>query len=187
MTAQIPDSVGYEGTEFAIAGINGSGLFDPLAYDIRPIAPSTANWRGYVASYEVRGERLHLDRLTIGKDSRDIPLPALFGVSPDLTDFDAEYEFDEAPMDFSGGLLLGDEFVHELYVHMGFHPAWKYRRVMELIFENGALLRSHDHSERIAEIRGEIVRGTRPDPDADPELIGWIDRTFELGYGRTFG
>lgn len=47
------------------------------------------------------------------------------------------YEFKDVPL--SGGLLLGEGFIQELYVHMGFHPAWKYLHVIELIFEGGQL------------------------------------------------
>lgn len=49
------------------------------------------------------------------------------------------YEFKDVPIPLSGGLLLGEGFIQELYAHMGFHPAWKCLHVIELIFEGGQL------------------------------------------------
>ena len=191
MTAQIPDSVRYEGEEYDLAGVNGAGLFDPAAHGVVPTGTSSANWRGFVASYVVRDGQLHLERLTLGLDrstDQAAAPPVLFGTGPEEDfGFELEYTFDEAPIEFSGGVLLGKHFIEELYIHMGFAPAWKYRRVLELIFESGRLLRAHDRSSKVAKIRDRITSGRAPDPDAQADLIRWIDRTFELDYGRTFG
>ena len=40
---------------------------------------------------------------------------------------------------------------------------------------------------RMAAFRREIRAGDRPDPDEDPDVVAWIDRTFSLDYGRSFG
>jgi hypothetical protein len=62
-----------------------------------------------------------------------------------------------------------------------------FQTVHELLFDDGRLVRAHDRSPEITRVREEILRGDRPDPDAAGDLIGWIGRTFELDYGRTFG
>jgi hypothetical protein len=193
MTAQIPDVVRYRERDYAIAGVAGSGLFDPADWGIEPVATSTANWRGFSALYELKEERLHLKELSIGiaDDNGETPSEPvrIFDTLPksDRGPFGTPYEFDNAPLPFSGGLLLGDRFIHELYVHMGFHPAWKYEEVLELIFADGRLEKVTDHSAKMAEIRSEIVSGARKDPDGSPEdLIGWIDNAFQLNYGRSY-
>ena len=119
------------------------------------LASCSACWRGFVCSYLVEGPRLLLDSLEMSLDG---PAPKLFGVRPkplkgDFTIFDAVYEGLGHRVPFSGGLLLADDFIDELYVHMGFHPAWKYREVHELVFLDGDLVLEADRSEQIAEFR----------------------------------
>ena len=83
-------------------------------------------------------------------------------------------------------VLLADGFLHELHVHMGFHPAWKYERVVELIFEAGILRRAIDQSQRMAEIRAQILAsgdssftGKGLEHDA---IQSFIDRAFDRRY-----
>jgi hypothetical protein len=85
---------------------------------------------------------------------------------------------------FSGGLLLADDFIDELYVHMGFHPAWKYREVHELVFLDGDLVLEADRSEQIAEFRQEIRdRPLEPGSGSEREDIRrWIERCFSQEY-----
>ena len=53
---------------------------------------------------------------------------------------------------------LADGFIQNLYVHMGFHPAWKYREVHELLFEDGRLLHAQDRSAAMASNSGRPTR-----------------------------
>jgi hypothetical protein len=84
---------------------------------------------------------------------------------------------------FEGGMLLGAGFISELYVHMGFHPAWKFECVHELIFENGILMEAYDRSETIAAYR-ERMKGLPLDPGITDERVikDWIDECFSLDY-----
>jgi hypothetical protein len=79
MTAQISDSVTYQGKGYAIAGKNGTGLFDPAAHGLKPVGRCSACWRGFVCSYLVEDWKLWLDSL---EASLDGPAPKLFGVRP---------------------------------------------------------------------------------------------------------
>ncbi len=40
-----------------------------------------------------------------------------------------------APISFTGGLPIAADFIQELYVHLGFHPAWKFREVHGIILD----------------------------------------------------
>jgi hypothetical protein len=59
MTAQIPDSISIDGAEHMLFAEPLEAYYSQLA---RPsFAPtSTANWRGYVASWEIRDNRMYL-------------------------------------------------------------------------------------------------------------------------------
>jgi hypothetical protein len=196
MTAQISDQFQFEGDAYALAGVCGSPLFDPVAHGFTPVANCSACWRGYVCGYAVDGQQLILDNLGINhaeggrRDVLPLPAPASFAYTPmgknggsDM--FSLHYEGLHLPVPFSGGLLIANQFIREFYVHMGFHPAWKYRRVHELIFENGRLLSHKDLSDEIASHRAQFANKEGAPDLADKEaLSAWIASTFSLQYDR---
>ncbi len=86
---------------------------------------------------------------------------------------------------FSGGLLLGQGFIRTTYVHMGFHPAWKFEKVAELLLEHGEVTSTLDRSAELAALRGRIGSGEEPDPDGPRGGVKWVERTFSLDYSRS--
>jgi hypothetical protein len=150
MTAQFSDPIEYRGQSYSIAGRNGTGLFEPTEYGMKPVGRCSACWHGFVCTYIVAGQRLLLDQLAICLDQS---APTLFGVEPRPDEgkirlFDVVYEALRHPVPYSGGLLLARGFIDELYVHMGFHPAWKYREVHEVVFHNGEVVHETDRAEQ---------------------------------------
>ena len=185
MTAQIPDSVEYRGDAYAIAGKNGGELFWPIAHGLLPLSGCTACWNGFVCAYAVHNRKLILDDLYVYLND---PAPSLFGVTPKKIEnrlFDLVYEGLAHPIPYTGGLLLGADFIEELYVHMRFHPAWKYREVHELVFREGELVQEADRSEQMAEFRRKLSdRPLEPAADADQtEIKRWIEQCFSQKYG----
>src|SRR5262249_43099019 len=158
------------------------GLFDLRDLGLKPVAVCSACWRGFVSTYAVEGRRLLLDSVAT---SLAEPSPPLFGVSATRRDddsliFGTVYERLDHPISYTGGLLLADGFIEDLYVHMGFHPAWKYREVHELIFREGVLEQEADRSAEMAEFRDDVrERPLRPVPGAwDADVRRWIERCF---------
>jgi hypothetical protein len=193
VTAQASDSVTYAGEVYQLAGWTGEGLFDPLAYGLDLIPTTTANWRGFVAHYAVVGDRFLLTSLTDVGIQGAIDEESMRELAPDIDGRRATwkprvvYENMDLPIPFTGKLLIGRDFLRDLYVHMGFHPAWKFEHVMELVLADGILQAAEDISEQVAQSRREILEGTRQDPDGPPGGPGWIARTFRLGYRRGKG
>jgi hypothetical protein len=209
MTAQISDTVCYQGRDFSIAGVNGDGLFDPAGIGLKVVMLSTACYRGFYCTYSVVDEHLRLTRLTVGFDKQDWQTaergegPVWFGRLPRREQRDCHtynpktkrtepskywsdfyYEGLCEPVQFTGGILIGADFIQEMYVHMGFHPAYKYQEVHELVFDAGKLVKASDLSHAMAEFRKDIAdRPLRPtDPDNKQEIMQWIERTFSLKY-----
>jgi hypothetical protein len=183
------DRVAYQGDVYALAGVNGDGLFSPesLGLTVRPL--STACWRGYVCDYEVSDGGLTLTGVDIGLcDESGSYLyadsaPVLFGVRPgeDGHAGGVRYSGFGEPVDFTGGLLIGQGLVQGHYVHMGFQAGWKYEILHELLFEQGRLVAEHDRSVTAAALRAQAV-DDRPD-SSDPEAVRqWVDRSFTLDY-----
>jgi hypothetical protein len=162
MTAQISDIVFHRGLEYALASYSVEP-FSPADFGYSPAIASTACVRGYLAEYEVRNGSLLLRRLSInhyvlGSDESLAERPCdLFGVQAEEWDnsYIGRWVFRNLnmPLQYSGVLILAREFIRSLYVHMGFHPAWKYEEALELVFESGRLASERDLGPEMADIR----------------------------------
>lgn len=186
MTAQIPDRVIDGDTIFDICGVKGVGLFDPYALGLDPMSVNTACHRGYACTYTVEEKTLFLDGIEIGFDRERLdggepdPPPPLYGVTPELEgQIGYVYTGIHQPMPYSGGLMLGKDFIVELYVHMGFQPAHKFRKVIELLLVDGRVVNSIDRSREMADVR---IRRGRAEWDGSNGLDEWITHSFSLTY-----
>ena len=197
MTAQFNDIFRLKGTEYALAGISGGNLFDPVEFGLNPFMASTACWRGYVATFAIADAQLVLDTLHVNlppeiSAARNQPNgPIINGIQPTpptngLNLFNNEYKGLNYRMDYTGSLLLGREFIRELYVHMGFHPAWKYKTVIELTFEKGLLISELDRSTWAEETRQRAQKesanvGT---PSTREAITNFVKRAFDRRYTK---
>jgi hypothetical protein len=154
MTAQFHDLFRHQNQEFSV--VSAGELFAPASFGLFPIPASTACWRGNLALYTIRDAQLVLDRLYV--NLRELQGPMINGVTPQPPAdrygmFNNTYGNLNLPIPYSGSMLIGSGFIRELYEHMGFHPAWKYGVVIELMFENGKWKGETDRSESMAELR----------------------------------
>lgn len=192
VTAQAPDQVEIDGVEHAIAGVSGTGLFEPAEHGVQPFMIHTGCWRGFICTYAVAGDAFTLRDLRLGRASTIGGEPIeegtpLLGAAAALDGGEWVFRYDAYVVPFTGTLLAGDGFVWSTYVHMGYAPAWKYERVVELAVDAGRVTARRDLSEQMAALRAEYERAAA-DPDGDrSDTPGWIARTFGLGYDRTFG
>jgi hypothetical protein len=194
MTTQISDGVIFEGTKYVLCGCNGSELLDPSQYGLVPAAPSTACYRGWMAEFSV-AENLLLKDLYVFHDAG---LPAknkrpngpainsIFPIEPNSwCGFNCLYADLNLSIPFTGGFLLGDQFIKQSGVNMGYHPFWKYESVIELIFENGRLKSAESKSAVALEIRQKHlvsgILGHKRIVD-DAAVTSWIEQSFSLNY-----
>ena len=185
MTAQAHDTVVYRDEEYALVGINGEGLFEPDQHGLRPVALTTACWRGYRCTYEIRGQWLRLETLIVASAQE---APRVFSVLPtDPTAKFLVYEDIGQIMPFTGGLLLGTGFIEDLYVHMGFHPGWKYRKVHELIIENGRVVQEADRSGEMSELRRWLAERPLKPGVGTSGINNWsgVRQAFDRRYAVT--
>ncbi len=199
MTAQINDGFRYRNKEYSLAGISEGELFDPAVFDLKPTWSCTACYRGYRVTYSILNSHLiisdlHINLVEDDKGRKRQQGPTINGVTAVEPGkklgffFNNTYADLNLHMEYSGGLLIADGFIRELYVHMGFHSAWKYETVFELIFENGILVEECDRSKKMAELRQQILESRR---DADSgvmptksEIQSFIERAFDRKYTR---
>lgn len=168
MTAQIPDHFILDGTSYSL--VDGIGLFSPLDYGLEPIMTVTSCWRGYICTYTTQEQRLVLDTLDISlrnflqPESLASDAPRLNGVPAQRKRSILAHSYVglALPISYSGRLLIADDFIRELYVHMGFHPAWKYRTVIELSFDGGNLTGRRDASAEMQMVRKKMTGKSYP-------------------------
>jgi hypothetical protein len=186
MTAQVADTVTYEGITYSLLGVSSEGLFDQRAYGLEPESMTTSCRRGYVWQYGARESRILLTGLNICL-REEAHYSEVGGRKPSCSDDflgGAAYRHLGIPMGFSGGLLLGRDFIQELYLHTGFQKPHAYR--------DGRVLGVRDHSGRIRQLRERMrsdakkrkASGTpetqaMPSRDAIPEFV---ERAFGLDY-----
>jgi len=209
VTAQFSDTVRYRKKPRAIAGVKGTGLFDPAQQGVKAVGWSTACYRGFHCTYEITNGSLFLTQVNLGLGEKDRDLvargegPKLYGKVPrrytehghstnvrtgevttswQSSDFVVDGLQELVP--FTGGLLLGDKFIREMYVHMGFHPAYKFREVHELVFDYGRVTLEQDCSAPMAEFREMLSsRSLAPgDRASQAEIEAWIKKCFSLEY-----
>jgi len=158
MTAQFPDTFCLDGQVFDLVTIHGAPLFSPAEHGLFPMPRITACWRGFVCQYGLREEHLVLEKLSIHLPQGATPLP-IGGVLPELSDsvmprlFSTVYENLGLSVPFSGSLWIARGFIPELYVHMGFAPAWKYTQVRSLQFLDGRCTAQQDESQAMEAVR----------------------------------
>lgn len=184
MTAQISDSFLFQEQRYSLVGVNGGNLFHPAAFGMQPLPRITSCWRGFVCTYKTLDNKLVLDTLQINLGQEGPLIDHLRPVFSTAGTFDNIYHDLDLHIDFTGGMLVASGFIQALYVHMGFHPAWKYETVHELVFSQGTLLETKDVSRQMAELRDRMTRQP-PQLGTDAsgqELEDWIASTFMRIY-----
>jgi hypothetical protein len=184
MTAQINDSFLLQEQRFSLVGVNGGNLFHPAEYRLQPLPRITSCWRGYVCTYKTTYNKLLLDTLQTNLDQEGPSINHVQPVFSKQSTFNNIYQNLNLPIDFTGGMLVASGFIQALYIHMGFHPAWKYETVFELVFTQGNLLQKKDVSQQMAELRRKMIQEPlKPGPETSRQkLEEWIASTFKRNY-----
>lgn len=134
-TAQTPDLIIYEGEEYAMQ-TNPLEIFFKKNPEKRPqrTVISTANWRGYVAMFEIVDNNLYLKNIEVWYYDDDSKEPskknALNEVFPNQ---------EKVKVDWMNGLLVLPYGELENYVHLGYGSTFSNYILLEI--ENGVLKR----------------------------------------------
>lgn len=182
VTGQTSDAIQFEEQPFAITDVVGKGMYNPIDYGIEVQWKDTGCYRGYVCKYKIVNSSIRLDEVELGLNDSDAAStlkgegPLVFGKAPIRDVHEGElinahkekrgpsiwlssyhrYGNIDTEMPFTGGLLVGAEFIQELHLNTGMQAPHKYSQVFELIFDSGRLLLSKDHSEKMNGFREEL-------------------------------
>ena len=183
MTGQIPDIVIFDKKSFELVGVKGEGLYEPLDFGLIPRSPHTANWRGFVSTYEVAENILFFKDLEVNiKDERK-NYPEINGIMPEIRKeglIHLDYKNINLKTNYTGTLLIATDFIDSMYVHMGFQSPLSFEMVFELEFKEGKLINQKELSNAMKKYRKKGISDGKLKPQDD--LMKWIDRTFSLDY-----
>lgn len=182
MTAQISNLFKIKDKEYDLIGSSGDINFDPRDYGLTPVAPHTANWRGYYYEANIKDKKLVVENLHVNNATNDYP--EINGVKPidekAESSFYAYYNVD-LPIDYTGKILLGYGFLRRYYQHMGYQAPHAYQELLMLTFNNGELVLTKDLSEKAADFRKIVEK----DPAAynkniKSDLKEYIEKSFSM-------
>jgi len=186
LTAQIPDTFIYKGEEYSIVGESGDGLINPREFKLELMMASTACWRGYLLTYELKDNQLLLKKLLCRLKEKI----AIQEIQPKTPGKDESYMFNtkydlNLPVKFTGSFLIARDFIREMYVHMGFPRPMAFRDVYRLEFEDGKLTLEKDLSEQMKEQReNDIMKDAQPNSPSEVDVSEWINKTFSLDHEK---
>lgn len=153
--------------------------FKPQEYGLTPQASCTACWNGYWCEYHIYNGLLLLKNLFMFNSEGNYPPLNGVGVIEQtyhevlrlgpghkkekimMEDHmgHREYRNVDLPIKYTGKILVGDGFIQEYYIHMGYQRAWAYEELLEFVFEDGRLVKTNDHSDMAKKMRVEIEAG----------------------------
>jgi hypothetical protein len=182
-TAQISSKYTFGDETYSIVALSSPIGFNPVNYGILPMWLHSACWAGYWCEYDISEDGIILTNLFI--NSVDGHYPEINGVSvrkEPIEDGHHVYEGINLPLEYTGRIVAGTDFLPEYYIHMGYQRAWAYEKLVEFVFEKGKLVETIDHSLVAAQMREEIK-----DPDGFWEQLHdniprYVDDSFSLDF-----
>ena len=180
MTGQIPNVFVIEGKPYEEILSQKEPIFTPEEFGISTFMSTTACRRGYHLTYEISDKTLYLEKMLLNtknpKHIKDIaPRSTEEGKKSPYGNEKAQregnarrtkyynmfklvYENLHHKIDFSGIVYIGKKIARGYSIHMGNQPLWTYEGVLELIIENGNVVKRNDVSKTIKKFRKMMGR-----------------------------
>ena len=159
MTAQVGDKFVFNGKLYRLLDADNAFSFHPTEFGIVPQYTCTACYRGYWCAYRVTDDGIFLDELYVNSRSGEYPDIGGVEVSHDEREIEMlymghhVYKGLEMRVPFTGRLLLGDRFMDEEFLYMGYTEPWKYEHLVELRLDDGRMTECIDQSDMAAMMR----------------------------------
>lgn len=177
MTDQMPDRLLYHGILYSLVAVENEWWFYPYANDLALKDLSDWGYRGYFYNYVVRNSRLFLAEMRVFPGGPRNPErhvnahPSLQLVS-DLS----------MAIPYTGRILLADQLLAEYEWGSGMEPPFAYGDVLELVFEDGRVVRETDYSARMEQVRIALNQNFQKRTE-----FGWMGKSFNSKYFKTQG
>jgi hypothetical protein len=137
----------------------------------------------YISTYEIKEHQLYLKNMTI---SSDRGFPVINEIRPQSVynekDIDTVlYENLMETLKYTGGILIGCDYIKNYNTRYDL-PYFLYGKLYELVFEDGKLITTIDHSKAMLRIRKNLDLGLRNlDKERDRKCIKHFLKTSFIG------
>jgi hypothetical protein len=143
----------YMDTNFQILYAEQEFIIHPAALGLLP-GTADALEQAYHCSFYLKDYQLMLDTMTLTNG-----LQAITDNLPDATE--KRYQFKDLAVSYNGAIIIGWDKVSEYELKNVKPVCFSYRRVYELVFEDGVLITTVDQSKAMLRIRKNIELGLR--------------------------
>lgn len=176
------DTIISDNLVFHILNCESKEIFNPDILGITPIWTDDTVFR-CSSILEIKEYQLYLKNLIV---KADIVYPMINGIGPHILYSENEVETVEyrglmIPIPFSGAVIIGSSFIR----NYGFREeisCYSYMIVRELIFQEGKLVTTIDHSKAMLRIRKNLDLGLRKlDKPRDLKCIKHFIKTSFIG------
>lgn len=180
MTAQISDRMLIENEEYDIVATNKEIDFDPRDYGLVPIAPHTACWRGYYIIYEIKKKKFYLKDLNVHDGDENYPkINGTKAIEPEKGGFGI-YKNVDLPLNYTGKILVGTDFIEKYYIHMGYQMPHSYEKLLLITIKNDEVIDEKDISDLAKKEREKIEENPEEYYDnLKSDLTKFIEESFE--------
>ncbi|MCY3410838.1 MAG: hypothetical protein INQ03_04285 [Candidatus Heimdallarchaeota archaeon] len=189
MTAQMHNQFLVDGESWSLVGMRGDELFDPAMYNMDTYSTCTACWDGFLCTFEVKKEAILLQQLLINTEN-PVRIHDIEAQESEDSLFKYQYKDIGLILNFTGVILLGNDFIQKYYVHMGFQDPVAFKRLIKVQCTRGKVDFIKDLSVEAARLREEGMQLKSMSPRVpgateDDDTMSWIRDTFSLDYDDT--
>lgn len=163
-------------------------IFDPYQLGISPIWSDDTNFK-YSCIFEIKDYQLCLKKLVLTSDR---VYSDIYGVKPNIISVEngvetVEYHGLMLPVRFTGAILIGDTLLKNYGKDENEIPCYSYKTVRELIFQEGRLVTTIDHTKAMLRVRKNLDLGLRDiNKKRDEKCINRFLKTSFVGDYDTF-
>ena len=145
----------YQNSEYIIIHSEQEFMIHPAALRIIPLNTAALQC-SFQSSFQIIDYRLCLDKLLVGNHN------AVNIGGTGIEKYAQQHEFPLLPIAYNGTILIASKPVREYMIKGEKAPAcFSYEKSYELVFENGILITSIDHSRAMLRIRKNLELGLR--------------------------
>lgn len=138
MTQQMRDPFIWENERYDFIGATDVySLFNPEDYHLKPTAPHSACWKGFVIYFKVKDDILYLSDLDVYCEKNQYP--EINGITAYENEDFYTYKTLNIKLDYTGTITIGRHF-NEHFNGFAFINQRTYDDVVELIVEKGKVI-----------------------------------------------
>jgi len=179
VSGQILNSFIFNNDKYGVCAVEFWDTFFRISsLGINPKKTNTANILGYVATFCVDDNCLYLENLLTNTENNLIDETPIINnrQAVVVNDLFGKFYYDNIQLllPYTGSLLISKDFIHSMYVHMGWQLTDCYETILQLTFHNGKLTSFLDLSDFVSSIRTFNLKFGEQDVKQIPLLQDWM-------------